>query len=186
MERKADPISRAVHRRIGGDLFNYTWTLLARSDRAPGEDDEMLHAAHASRFHWGHAGTPLNLSVGEWQISRVYAVLERSEPALHHARRALEIARQGRLGPFYRAYAHEALARAAAVAERSSVTSAASPGTAPASASASLPPGTSVSPWIFSVTAATCAAGSPSAVSSARTPSQPILSSLSRAISASP
>jgi hypothetical protein len=76
----------------------------------------MLHAAHASRFHWGHAGTPLNRSVGEWQLSRVYAALGRAEPALYHARRALEISRRNRLGRFYLAYACEAIARASAVA----------------------------------------------------------------------
>lgn len=76
----------------------------------------MLHAAHASRYHWGLVGGPLNLSIGEWQISRVYAVLGRAEPALHHGRRALEIARRNHLGRFYLAYAYEALARAAAVA----------------------------------------------------------------------
>jgi hypothetical protein len=81
----------------------------------------MLHAAHASRFHWGQAGTPLNLSVGEWQVSRVYATLGRAEPAVYHARRALEIARRSRLSRFYLAYAYEALARASAVAgDRSS------------------------------------------------------------------
>ena len=39
--------------------------------------------------------------------------------------------------------------------------------------------GTSVSPWIFSTTAATWAGENPSSASSERTPSQPILSSLS-------
>jgi len=76
----------------------------------------MLHAAHASRYHWGHAGTPLNRSIGEWQVSRVYAVLGRTEPALYHGRRALEIARRNRLSRFHLAYAYEALARASAVA----------------------------------------------------------------------
>jgi len=78
----------------------------------------MLHAAHASRYHWGQAGTALNISVGEWQIARVYSTLGRAEPAEYHARRSLEIARRGRLSPFYVAYAYEALARAAAVAAR--------------------------------------------------------------------
>ena len=38
------------------------------------DDDRMLHAAHASRFHWGEAPEcrPENLARGEWQISRVY------------------------------------------------------------------------------------------------------------------
>ena len=78
----------------------------------------MLHAAHASRFHWGHAGTALNISVGEWQLARVYAVLGRAEPALYHGRRALEIATQNRLGAFYLAYGHEALARGYSIAGR--------------------------------------------------------------------
>ncbi len=76
----------------------------------------MLHAAHASRYHWGRVGTPRNLSIAEWQISRVYAVLGRAEPARFHAVRALETARRGGLGRFYVAYAFEALARAAASA----------------------------------------------------------------------
>jgi hypothetical protein len=116
MHRTEDPLNRAAHRKIGRDLFNHTWSLLDRKRRTKAEDDEMLYAAHASRYHWSHAGTPLNASIGEWQISRVYSVLGRAEPALYHGRRALEIARRNHLGRFYLAYAYEALARAAAVA----------------------------------------------------------------------
>jgi len=118
MRRRADPIDKRLHRKLAGDLFNYTWSLLDRQDRDPEENDEMLHAAHASRYHWGHAGGPLNRSIGEWQIARVYATLGRAEPAGYHARRALEIAQRHRLSRFYRAYAYEALARAASVAGR--------------------------------------------------------------------
>ena len=116
MRRKADPLTRGQHRKLGSDLFNYTWSLLDQKGRSTKKNDEMLNAAHASRYHWGHAGTPLNLSIGEWQLSRVYAILGRGEPALYHGRRSLEIARRNRLGRFYLAYAYEALARAAAVA----------------------------------------------------------------------
>lgn len=116
MRRRADPLTRSQHRKIGGDLFNYTWSLLDLKRRSAEERDEMLHAAHASRYHWGHAGTSLNLSIAEWQLSRVYATLGRAEPALFHGRRALEYARKGRLGRFYLAYAFEGLARASAVA----------------------------------------------------------------------
>jgi hypothetical protein len=116
VQRKADPLSERAHRRIGTDLFNYTWSLLDRKRRTKEESEEMLHAAHASRYHWGHAGTPLNRAIGEWQISRVYATLGRSEPALFHARRSLDIARLHKLAPFYLAYGYEALARAAALA----------------------------------------------------------------------
>lgn len=116
MPRKADPLSKAQHRKIGADAFNYTWSLLDRKRRTKEEDDEMLNAAHASRYHWGHAGTALNRSIADWQISRVYAVLGRAEPALFHAQRSLEVARKARLGRFYLAYAYEALARASLVA----------------------------------------------------------------------
>jgi len=116
VRRTSDPVPRSQHRKIGADLFNYTWALLDRKDRTTEDDDEMLHAAHASRYHWGHAGTALHIDIGEWQISRVYAVLGRAEPALSHARRALEIARRHRLRRFYLAYAYEAMARASAVA----------------------------------------------------------------------
>lgn len=116
MRRQADPLSRVRHRAIGRDLFNYTWSLLDAHRRTPDEDLEMIHAAHASRYHWGHAGGPINRSIGEWQISRVYAVLGRSEAATYHALAALKTARKGALAPFYLAYAHEALARAAAIA----------------------------------------------------------------------
>lgn len=119
MRRQADPVTLRLHRKIAGDLFNYTWSLLDRKQRTVEEDDEMLHAAHASCYHWGRAGRPLQRSIGEWQISRVYSVLGRPEGGLYHGRRALEIARRGKLGPFYVAYAYEALARAAGLARRS-------------------------------------------------------------------
>jgi len=113
---KEDPLSRVQHRKTGAYLFNYTWALLDRKDRTREDEEEMLHAAHASRYHWGKAGTALHTSIGDWQISRVYATLGRAEPALYHARRALEVTRRHRFGRFYLAYAYEGLARAASVA----------------------------------------------------------------------
>ena len=105
-------ISPEVHRKLAADLFNGVWELLEKQDRTASEDLTMLHQAHASRFHWGIVGKPRNLSVGEWQISRVYSALGRAEPALFHGRRCLEIAEAHSLGDFYTGYAHEALARA--------------------------------------------------------------------------
>jgi hypothetical protein len=104
------------HHRLAVDLFNYVWTFLRRSDRTVDDDDEMLHAAHASRFHWGKVGKPENFARGEWQISRVYSVLGRGEPALYHARRCLEICEQNGIGDWDLAFAYEALARASRVA----------------------------------------------------------------------
>jgi hypothetical protein len=114
-----DHIDPATHRAIGIALFNHVWTLLDKVDRTPTEDDEMIHAAHASRFHWARAEgvEPANLARGEWQCSRVYAVLGRAEPAAWHARRSLAIIEDHAIGDFDLAAAYEALARAAAVAD---------------------------------------------------------------------
>jgi hypothetical protein len=91
---RAEGLDAATERKVAVDLFNHTWTLLDRADRTREEDNEMLHAAHASRYHWIAVGTSVNAARGEWQVSRVYAVLGRGEPALWHARRALEYCEQ--------------------------------------------------------------------------------------------
>jgi DNA-binding transcriptional MerR regulator len=104
------------HRRLGTALFNGTWELMEREDRSPADDDRMLHVAHASRYHWGEVGTSANLARGEWQCSRVYAVLRRSEPCLHHAHRALAVCEENDLVDWDLAFSHEALARGHAIA----------------------------------------------------------------------
>jgi DNA-binding transcriptional MerR regulator len=103
-------------RRLAAALFNATWTLMEKEDRTRDEDDAMLHMAHASRHHWGQIGTPTNFGRGEWQCSRVYAVLGRSEPCLHHAQRCLDICQENGIADFDLAFAYEALARGHAVA----------------------------------------------------------------------
>ena len=99
-------------RRLAATIFNHVWELLDEPERSTSQDDEMLHAAHASRYLWGEVGGPVHWARGEWQCARVYAVLGRFEPALHHARRCLELVTQHDLGPFDLGAAHEAIARA--------------------------------------------------------------------------
>jgi DNA-binding transcriptional MerR regulator len=103
-------------RRLAAALFNATWTMMEKENRSRDEDDAMLHMAHASRHHWGQIGTPINFGRGEWQCSRVYAVLGRAEPSLHHAQRCLDICQENGFGDFDLAFAYEALARGHAVA----------------------------------------------------------------------
>src|SRR6478672_11711629 len=110
------PITPEQTRRLAVDLFNQVWRMMERDDRTVDDDDRMLHAAHTSRWLWGEVGEPVNLARGEWQVSRVYTVLGRAEPALYHARRCLEICSEHGIGDFDLAYAHEALARAHALA----------------------------------------------------------------------
>lgn len=108
----------AMHRRLGVALFNHVWTLLETPDRSAAQTDEMIHAAHASRFHWSRAegSEAANLARGEWQCSRVYAVLGRGEPARWHAKRCLAIHEAAGSADWDIASAYEAMARACAVA----------------------------------------------------------------------
>jgi DNA-binding transcriptional MerR regulator len=84
-------LDAAAQRQLGVDLYNSTWTLIEKPNRTAAETDEMIHRAHASRWHWGRVGEPVNFARGEWLCSRVYATLGRGEPALWHARRCVEI-----------------------------------------------------------------------------------------------
>lgn len=110
------PLDPALERQLAVDLFNTTWELIDTAERSPDQDLRMVHMAHASRHHWAQVGEPVNLARGEWQVSRVYAILGRAEPARFHGERCLEICREHGIADFDLAYAYEALARAAAVA----------------------------------------------------------------------
>jgi hypothetical protein len=108
-------LDAATQRQLGVDLYNSTWTLLEKPDRSPAETDELIHRAHASRWHWARVGKDVNLARGEWLCSRVYATLGRGEPALWHARRCVEI-NEGLGGDARESWdlpaAYEAMARA--------------------------------------------------------------------------
>jgi DNA-binding transcriptional MerR regulator len=111
----SESLDEATRRRLAADVYNHTWTLLEIADRSPAQTDEMIHSAHASRFHWGEVGTAVNLARGEWLCSRVYAVLGRAEPALWHARRCVEIDEANGARDWDIASAYESMARALAV-----------------------------------------------------------------------
>jgi hypothetical protein len=116
---RVDPLTAEEHRALAAALFHRVGQLLdSPGGRSVDDDIEMLHAAHASRYHWSRAGgTAEHLARGEWQVSRVYAVLGRWEPALVHGRLCLALAHEHELGAAELAWAHEALARAHLAAE---------------------------------------------------------------------
>lgn len=101
-------------RQLGVDLFNGTWDLINSR-----EDDElMVHRAHASAYHWAGAPEckPENRARSEWLLSRVYVLVGRVEPALHHAQRCLAWCEEHALADWDIAYAYEAMARASRLA----------------------------------------------------------------------
>ena len=111
------------HRKQSVDLFNETWNYLAKKDRTSEEEDLMVNLSHASRYHWGVRvendwdATPINLGRGDWQLSRVYAVLGDGKRAVHYGKNYLDICKKEGIKNWDLAYAYEALARGYAVAD---------------------------------------------------------------------
>ena len=103
------------HRKNAVQAFNSTWDHMEKGKWTEEEKFEMIHTAHASRYHWGKIGTPINFQRGEWQISRVYTLLGYPKSALVHAKRCLNICKDNEIGDFDMAFANEAVARAYAV-----------------------------------------------------------------------
>jgi ATP/maltotriose-dependent transcriptional regulator MalT len=73
---------------------------------------------HASHWHWTQVEgvTAENISIAYWQAARVYALLGEADNARRYAACCLEVSGGEDVEPFYLAYAHEAAARAAAIA----------------------------------------------------------------------
>jgi hypothetical protein len=107
-----------AHRYFSAECFNRAWDLIDLSARTPEQERTMLELGLASLWHWSQRPdrTPTNLSVGYWQVSRIYTLLGQAQEAHRYGELCLEIAQGNDLAPFYRAYACEALARAEATA----------------------------------------------------------------------
>ncbi|MDH4210481.1 MAG: hypothetical protein OEV79_03445 [candidate division WOR-3 bacterium] len=104
------------HKKFAIECNNEVWGLLTRESRTEQEDENMIHAAHASHYHWSKIGKPINIQRGHWLISHVYAVLNKPDQALYHAKKCLSLTEEHGFVDFDMAYAYEAMARANAVA----------------------------------------------------------------------
>ena len=106
----------AAHRHFSAACFNGVWELIDNPDRSPDEDRKMVSMAHTSLYHWQQRPdcTSRSLSIGYWQLSRVYAQLGQADNARQYAQVCLTHSQNEE--PFYLGYAHEALARAEAIA----------------------------------------------------------------------
>src|SRR5687768_5218269 len=61
MTDSSQVVDAATHRKLAVALFNNVWGLMEKPNRTLAESDAMLHAAHASRWHWEQCGTAVNL-----------------------------------------------------------------------------------------------------------------------------
>ena len=107
-----------AHNYFSADCFNKTWDLVDKDGtRSTEESMEMLHTAIASLWHWSQRDdvTHKNLSVGYWQVSRVYCLIAQPRNARTYGLLSLEHAKE--LAPFFKGYAYETLARAEMVSD---------------------------------------------------------------------
>ncbi|MEO8935976.1 MAG: hypothetical protein ABI277_11390 [Burkholderiaceae bacterium] len=103
----------AAHAFFSKACFNLAWDLIEKSERSAADDERMIQLNQASLWHWTQRVdcTDRNRSVGYWQASRIRAIVGHADEAERYARLCMDCS--AALAPFYRAYAHEALARAA-------------------------------------------------------------------------
>lgn len=99
-----------AHRYFSVFCFNKAWEFIEKRERTAEDDNEMIRLSQASLWHWTQREdcTNRNLSVGYWQLSRVYAISGRAEGARRYAKLSLHHSEED---PFLTAYAYEALAR---------------------------------------------------------------------------
>ena len=97
-------------KKLARELFNTCWDLIEKPDRTPEEDQEMIRFAHESRRHWGVVGTAKEWSIGEWQCSRVNALVGNGAAALRHAQESARLCADFLRPHFMHASSCEALA----------------------------------------------------------------------------
>ena len=107
-----------AHRYFSAECFNRAWDLIDKPSRTLVEDETMLQLGLSSLWHWSQRTdrTGIHLSVGHWQVARIYILLGKVEEARRHAQTSLELSLAAGDFPFYQGYAYEALARTEALA----------------------------------------------------------------------
>ncbi|SFA81250.1 MULTISPECIES: hypothetical protein [unclassified Bacillus (in: firmicutes)] len=109
-----------THKELAVQCFNRTWDFLDKDNRTLEENEQMINLAHVSFWHWTQVETHTaqNLSIGYWQLSRVYASAGLGERSLYNADQCIHISKTAKIEPFYTAYAFEARARAFLLLEK--------------------------------------------------------------------
>ena len=103
----------AAHRYFSVACFNQAWELIQKPDRGEDDNETMLELSLASLWHWSQRPdcTQVNLSIGYWQASRIYAVLGQVENARRYALLCHQVNQSGDVPLIFQGYAYEALAR---------------------------------------------------------------------------
>jgi hypothetical protein len=112
-----DPSNEAI-RELAKAANGRSWELLAKADRSPEEDDQLVEAAYASLYCWRQVGSEVNLQRGLWLVAHTFTVLGDSTRAVRYAESCLALTEEHKveLKDFDVAYAYEGISRALALA----------------------------------------------------------------------
>ena len=95
---------------------NRAWQLVENAHRTPSEMHEMLHAAHASAWHWARVGTALNEARGHMLLGIAHGLASEGPLALRYAMSAFNYFNEHEAPVWEQAFAHASLAAAAKAA----------------------------------------------------------------------
>jgi hypothetical protein len=103
----------AAHRWFAIEANNGAWDLVEKSSRTPAETERMLHLAHASCWHWGQIGQPINELRGWTLLTTAYVAAGWSSEAIRFGEESLKrLTEVTDATPFDRACIHGSLAAA--------------------------------------------------------------------------
>ena len=95
---------------------NRAWQLVEQPHRTPADVHEMLHAAHASAWHWNRVGTALNEARANMLLGFAHALASDGPLGLRYAMSAFNYFNEHEAPDWEQAFAHATLAAAARAA----------------------------------------------------------------------
>jgi hypothetical protein len=100
-------------RRFASGANNRAWALSEMASRTREEDDEMLHAAHASAYLWTSIGNEHNTALAHLLLGQVHSLLGNAIAAARFANSSSEYFSSRDSAPEELAFAHAIAANAA-------------------------------------------------------------------------
>jgi len=80
-----------AQRRFAVELNNLAWDLVEADQRSGDDVERMIHAAHASAWHWRQTGTDVHRQRALCLLANVYTSSGNAERAVHYAQQALRL-----------------------------------------------------------------------------------------------
>ena len=115
-QKLSEEEQQAAHKYFSAACFNQVWDLIDKTDRTEEENRQMILLNQASIWHWSQRAdcNDENFSIGYWQLSRIYTLINDADNALKSANLCMQFSNE--LSEFYLGYAFEAVARAQSLA----------------------------------------------------------------------